>query len=104
MMVAIRSEPEASAELEEGARWYEQQRAGLGMEFIAAIDVALERIAQWPKAGQHIAGVPDNISVRGAPVNRFPYHVVYMEWGGVIRHTTVADPDTGSVDSTPKPS
>jgi hypothetical protein len=30
-------EPEASAELEEAARWYEAQRSGLGLAFLAAV-------------------------------------------------------------------
>jgi len=35
-------EPEASAELEEAARWYEAQRSGLGLAFLAAVDRAVE--------------------------------------------------------------
>lgn len=38
-------EPEASAELEEAARWHEAQRSGLGLTFLAAVDGAVERLA-----------------------------------------------------------
>ncbi len=90
MTVAFRPEPEASAELENAALWYEGQRAGLGAAFIQAIDLALERIGRWPKSGRKIGGVPADIPARRVPVNRFPYHVAYMEWEGVIRILAIA--------------
>lgn len=39
---------EASAELEDAARWYEQRHAGLGFSFLAAVDLAVEALARWP--------------------------------------------------------
>lgn len=81
----FRPEPEASAELEDAALWYDQQRDGLGTEFVQAIDLALDQIARWPNIGRRIAGVPDAVPARRWPVNRFPYHVVYLDWEGVIR-------------------
>ena len=47
----FRPEPEASAELEDVALWYEQKRAGLGVEFVIAVDAALDQIARWPAIG-----------------------------------------------------
>ena len=44
----IRIAPEAEAELSAAALWYESKRAGLGAEFVAAIDLALERIGERP--------------------------------------------------------
>jgi plasmid stabilization system protein ParE len=49
MTRTVRPEPEASAELEDAALWYEGQRPGLGLEFVQAIDLALEQIAEWPQ-------------------------------------------------------
>jgi len=46
----FRPEPEASAELEHAALWYEHERSGLGTDFLDAIDATLDRIAQWPDA------------------------------------------------------
>ena len=74
MTRAFRPEPEASAELEDAAVWYDGQRLGLGLEF-----------AQWPQIGRRVPGVPDDVPARRFPVNRFPYHVAYIEWEGVIR-------------------
>lgn len=85
MTRAFRPEPEASAELEDAAVWYDGQRPGLGLEFVQAVDAALERIAQWPHIGRRVSGVPDDVPARRFPVNRFPYHVAYLEWEGVIR-------------------
>ena len=41
MNPAFRQEPEASAELEDAALWYEGQRLQLGLEFVQAVDHAL---------------------------------------------------------------
>ena len=73
-------EPEASAELEDAALWYEQKRAGLGVEFVQAVDAALHQVARWPAIGERVVNVPDDVPARRWPVNRFPYHVIYMEW------------------------
>lgn len=85
MIGPFRPELEASAELEDAALWYESQRSGLGLEFVQAVDAALERIAQWPQIGRRVTGVPNDVPARRVPVNRFPYHVAYMEWEGLIR-------------------
>jgi hypothetical protein len=55
-------EPEASAELEEAARWYEAQRSGLGLAFLAAVDGAVEHLAAWPDSGVAVPGVPVSLS------------------------------------------
>ena len=81
----FRPEPEASAELEDAAVWYNSQREGLGLEFVEAVDAALDRIARWPQIGRIVPGVPNDVPARRYPVNRFPYHVVYLDWEGVIR-------------------
>ena len=81
----FRTEPEASAELEEAAIWYENQRPGLGVEFLEAIDTALERIARWPQAAPRVVGVAPDVPSRKAPVPNFPYHVAYLEKPNAIR-------------------
>lgn len=85
MNPAFRPEPEASAELEDAAAWYESRRTGLGLEFVEAVDVALEQIARWPHIGRRVIGVPNDIPARQFPLNRFPYHIVYFEWHEVLR-------------------
>jgi len=85
MSRTFRIESEAGAELEEAAVWYDQQRIGLGTEFLEAVDSALERIARWPHAARRVPGVSVDVPARKAPVTRFPYHVAYLETPDAIR-------------------
>jgi len=38
LKLPLRISEEADAEMAEAARWYEQHRIGLGLEFLAAVD------------------------------------------------------------------
>jgi toxin ParE1/3/4 len=86
----FRPEPEASAELEDAALWYEGQRPGLGLELVQAVDSALAEITAWPQIGRRVAGLPNELPVRKVPVKRFPYHVVYLPWEGAVRILALA--------------
>ena len=78
-MKDFRVEAIAQTELEEAAVWYEEQRPGLGLEFIAEIDRVLTRIAhQEAFATAPIATVDAGV-VRREFVERFPYVVVFVE-------------------------
>ena len=90
MKRSFRTEPEASAELEEAALWYSARRSGLGVEFVEAFDLVLDQIGRWPEIGHLVPGVPADVPTRRFPLNRFPYYVAYMEWEGNIRVLAVA--------------
>jgi plasmid stabilization system protein ParE len=81
----FRPEPEASAELEHAALWYEHERSGLGTDFLDAIDATLDRIAQWPDAAPRVRGLSSDVPARQAPVSGFPYHIAYLVMPNVIR-------------------
>jgi toxin ParE1/3/4 len=81
----VRTEQEALSELTDAYRRYQGKRSGLGDEFVAAIDVALDQITRLPKAGAPVPRVPRDLGVRRAPVAKFPYHVVYIETPAEIR-------------------
>ena len=81
----FRTEPEASAELENAAVWYESRPPGLGVEFLEAVDATLDRIARWPQAARRVPGVAADVPARTAPVSRFPYHVAYLDTPNAIR-------------------
>ncbi|HEV3456441.1 MAG TPA: type II toxin-antitoxin system RelE/ParE family toxin [Thermoanaerobaculia bacterium] len=83
-------EPEASRELEDAARWYEERRSGLGQRFLDAVASTLDRIVLYPAAGAPVPYVAIELAVRQAPVNRFPYHVVYLEMPEELRILAVA--------------
>jgi plasmid stabilization system protein ParE len=78
LTLSIRISEEAEAEMADAARWYERHRAGLALEFLAAVETAVARIEENPRIGSRPPGVRDE-DVRRVFVRRFPYHVVYIE-------------------------
>ena len=64
--------PEAEAEIAEAADWYEARGAGLGMEFLRALDAVIASIERNPFGNQVIFK-----TVRRALLRRFPYSVIY---------------------------
>lgn len=82
--------PEASAELREAARWYEQRHAGLGLAFLAAVDVAVESVGRWPLSGAPVPGIGGGLQLRRLRLGRFPYHLVYLLADDVIHIVAVA--------------
>lgn len=89
MTFPVRISEEADAEMTEAARWYETHRAGLGAEFLDAIDAAVARIAESPRLGSPVPGISDR-SIRRRAVRRFPYHLVYMELTNRLQILAVA--------------
>ena len=65
---------EALADLDEAYLWYEEQRQGLGVEFIQAIESRLEQIQSNQKQFPRIRFV-----IRRAIVTRFPYAIFFIE-------------------------
>jgi len=64
--------PAVQDEIEDAHQWYEQQQAGLGEDFLAALDEALNRMQQMPEVHQVIYR-----DVRRALPRRFPYGIYY---------------------------
>lgn len=88
MTRSFRPEPEASAELEHAALWYEHERPGLGggfLDALDAIDATLDRIARWPDAAPRVRGLPADVPARQAPVSGFPYQIMYLVMPTAIR-------------------
>ena len=88
MKLAVDLTDEASSEIGDASRWYEDRRAGLGLAFLAAIDRAIDQIARWPRTGALIEGVDPRLEVRRMRVDRFPYSAAYIVHEG--RATIVA--------------
>lgn len=82
--------PEAAAELEDAAGWYEQEGSGLGIAFLAAIDETIELVARWPDAGTPVSGLPADLPVRRVPIPRFPYFVAYLASANAVQILAVA--------------
>ena len=64
--------PAVQGEVDEAYRWYEQQRPGLGDDFLAAIEEVYNHLRATPEAHQVIYR-----DVRRALPRRFPYGVYY---------------------------
>jgi toxin ParE1/3/4 len=81
---SLRTEQQASRELEEAARWYEERAPDLGTRFLSAVDASVQQITLYPQAGGPVPGVPTSLAVRRVSVPGFPYHVIYLELDDVI--------------------
>jgi toxin ParE1/3/4 len=70
--VRVRFRLEAAADVESARAWYDEQRGGLGDEFIEALEHAIELISSFPNAFPEIAA-----GHRRALLLRFPYSLYY---------------------------
>ena len=64
--------PAAAADVEGAYRWYEDQRAGLGEEFLGAVQAGLAVAAAHPLAAPIV-----HRDTRRLLLKRFPYGVFY---------------------------
>ena len=70
---SYRLHPDAEADLVGGAEWYESRRAGLGLEFIAAVQTRIDAVVEAPQRWRRVG------NARRALIPRFPYAIVYRE-------------------------
>jgi len=77
MQILIR--PAAAADIEDAFVWYEEQRSGLGSEFLKAVDDALIAIQRAPQLHSVI-----HRNARRALLRRFPYGVYYRIYPDLI--------------------
>ncbi len=71
--------PEAQQDLQEGCDWYEAKRAGMGGDFLAAVDEVLVRIQDSPELY-----AAEYRGVRRAGLSHFPYVVYYRITGSAV--------------------
>ena len=73
--------PEVDADLLEAERWYEQQQAGLGRDFLRAARETMASLPRNPflyRIRQHCR------QVRWAYPRRFPYRIVFRVVGDTV--------------------
>lgn len=71
---------EARVDFDDAFDWYERQRAGLGVDFMARVQDALDQISVTPELYPQVL-----LDVRRAPVRRYPYAIFYrIEPGQVM--------------------
>ncbi len=66
--------PDALAEADHAATFYEGKQAGLGTRFLDGVEDALTRIQRHPRLFQAISG-----NIRKCRVLRFPYGIIFRE-------------------------
>ncbi len=71
MIVTLR--PEAEADLESAARWYEDRRRGLGGRFLDEVQRTIDRVAENPQGFPRMHG-----EIRRAVTRRFPFGVFFL--------------------------
>lgn len=71
--------PDAAADIESAAVWYEKQRAGLGLRFLDAVDDAASRVQRAPRQF-----APFYRGTRRARLRRFPYQLIFRNLPGKI--------------------
>lgn len=79
MTVRIVVQPEAVDDLSMARAWYEEQQAGLGIQFLERVSEVLERLREHPR----LYAVIEH-GVRRALVRRFPYIVYYRFEEGLV--------------------
>ncbi|WP_421717409.1 type II toxin-antitoxin system RelE/ParE family toxin [Algiphilus sp.] len=63
----------AARDVEKAAYWYEEQRSGLGGDFIRELDAAIGRAAAMPRAFAQV-----HRKARRVLVRRFPFAVYFL--------------------------
>jgi plasmid stabilization system protein ParE len=76
--------PAVQGEIDDAYGWYEQQQAGLGQDFLAALDEVFNRLQQTPEAHQVIYK-----DLRRALPRRFPYGIYYRVHADRVEAITV---------------
>lgn len=90
MRKVVRLDPEAEEEIAAEIDWYENNRRGLGAEFLDEISKAMHSLQQpGPECGP-IRGVPLELGVRRKLVRRFPYLIIFVEFEHVVRVIAIA--------------
>ncbi|MBV1893239.1 MAG: type II toxin-antitoxin system RelE/ParE family toxin [Ilumatobacteraceae bacterium] len=72
---SIQFDPAARLEAIEAAVWYDDQRIGLGEEFLDAIELTLDLALRRRVPDSTVTDLDD---VRRVRVRRFPYHLIFL--------------------------
>ncbi|MDA1015081.1 MAG: type II toxin-antitoxin system RelE/ParE family toxin [Planctomycetota bacterium] len=67
----------ADQELEEAAVWYEEQREGLGTEFLDEYERRMKELLADPTRFPLLETLPIDRSIRRCRLARFPYAIVF---------------------------
>jgi plasmid stabilization system protein ParE len=86
----LRIDLAAEEEVQQAAQWYEDQRTGLGLEFLSAVDTGVQRIRHDPLAFPLLETLPEEQNIRRLVLARFPYVIIYEVLSQEIRILAIA--------------
>ena len=70
---------EAVAEIDSTVAWYDGQRPGLGLDYLAEVRAAIAIVREAPSLGTAFPGVSAEACARRRRLRRFPHVVVFVE-------------------------
>lgn len=73
MKFTVYNKPEANQDIYEASQWYEEQKPGLGYDFIDDIEEILSYLESNPAIFQKKYG-----EIREAPLKKFSYVILYQ--------------------------
>ena len=79
-MIEVLVRPSAAADIEDAYQWYEQQRPGLGVEFLAALRATMDLVLVHPEAFPVLHRDTRRVLLR----HRFPYGLFYRVYGETV--------------------
>lgn len=76
----LKLHPEAEEEIFRDAAWYDDQRAGLGDEYLQHVDRWLGVILETPRVWPRWPGAPRQLAapIRRVVLDRFPHSIAYQ--------------------------
>jgi plasmid stabilization system protein ParE len=84
-MKSVVFHPLAEQELLDAVSYYEEQEAGLGLEYLGEVEHAVNFLMRYPEAGAKITG-----AIRRLTLPKFPYSLLYRVLEDRIRVLAVA--------------
>lgn len=73
MPFSLRLNEQAHEEFIQAYEWYEEKRAGLGIQFLTSVEKRLQQISENPG----YFGIRKSARYREAKIEHFPYMIVY---------------------------
>ena len=81
-MYQLKLLPLAESEILESARYYEEQKEGLGIEFLDELENAKAKLSENP---HHYSFISTDRTFRSFPLQRFPFKLIFeIHDNGVI--------------------
>jgi plasmid stabilization system protein ParE len=77
---SVELQPQAEAEADAAATWYESEHPGLALQFLLELDAAIERAAENPLAYERVF-----LDARRLLMRRFPYAIYFTCERDVVR-------------------